>query len=238
MTGPARHFECPVCLGVVLSKLRPGGADGAVVDHCRRCGGLWLQAGELQRLRQLPPEALWQLVPRTPPSSVPACHDCHAPMARDAARCEGCGRDNTLECPECGRPLTGVVRDGVRLDVCQPCRGVWFDHHELDAIWRIALAAAVERRLDADPVSQHATILDALILTDVAQGAVWGLAHGGAAAADGLASVMSGALSGTAPAADVAAAAAEGAAAAVEIAGEAAGGVLETVLGILGGLFS
>ena len=32
------------------------------------------------------------------------------------------------------------------LDVCERCKGVWFDHHELSAIWQIEWQKALKKR--------------------------------------------------------------------------------------------
>jgi uncharacterized protein len=227
------QYRCPVCLGVFMAKLRLGDEQApVVVDHCRRCGGLWLQAGEVQRLRGIDADTLWQFVARDATRPVPVCHSCHAPRNRDADRCEACGLDNTLDCPECESPMSRELHEDVYLDACHRCRGVWFDHHELTAIWRFELASAVERRRAgvAGP-DGSLSVLDLLILSEVAETAMWGVVHGGAAAAEGLAQLAG-------PGGDAAAAAASAAADVVEVAGEAAEGVLSTILEILGGIFS
>jgi hypothetical protein len=71
------------------------------------------------------------------------CHDCHAPMDRDAASCPGCGWGNRLECPGCGKPMHRKSENSVTVDVCPRCEGVWLDHHELSAaLWTAAAAGA------------------------------------------------------------------------------------------------
>jgi uncharacterized protein len=226
------QYPCPACVGVLMTKLRLGPDSApAVVDHCRRCGGLWLQAGEVQQLRQLEPGELREFVARGGPVAVPVCHGCHVPLSRDADACAACDTPNELECPECARTMEREAVDGVRLDFCRSCRGVWFDHHETDAIWRLELEAAVERRRVADPSQSALSALDVLILTDVGADAAIGLAHAGGSAADAAAAAAG-------PLGDAAAAAADAATAAAEIAGEAAAGVFETVLEIVGGIFS
>jgi Zn-finger nucleic acid-binding protein len=36
-----------------------------------------------------------------------------------------------MDCPVCTKPLVAVERDGVELDWCLACRGLWFDRGEL-----------------------------------------------------------------------------------------------------------
>jgi Zn-finger nucleic acid-binding protein len=235
MPEPLLQYPCPACVGVLMSKLRLGAASAtAVVDHCRRCGGLWLQAGEVQQLRRLEPGELREFIARGVPVAVPVCHGCHAPLPRDADACAACGTQNELECPECAQPMERETVDGVRLDFCRDCRGVWFDHHETDAIWKLELEAAVQRRRVADPSQSALTALDVLVLTDLGANAAVGLASAGGSVAEAAAA----AAAATGPVSDAAAAAADAATAAAEVAGEAAAGVFETVLVIVGGIFS
>ncbi|CAN5800848.1 hypothetical protein BH23GEM9_BH23GEM9_16460 [soil metagenome] len=220
------RYPCPACLGVSMAKLSIDGEDDStfVLDHCRRCGGLWLQAGEVQRLRGCGPTVLSQYIASDRTAVVSICHSCHVPLARDASACAACGADNTLDCPECLRPMAAETHDGVRLDVCRHCRAVWFDRHELETIWRFELAAATERRLTAGGNAAEegsVTVLEVLVWSpDLLGAGVYGAANLGQAAA---------VAAGQAP---------EAAAAAVEVAAEAAGGVFEAVLGIIGGIFS
>jgi Zn-finger nucleic acid-binding protein len=40
-----------------------------------------------------------------------------------------------MPCPVCRVPLTMSERQGVEIDYCPQCRGVWLDRGELDKIW-------------------------------------------------------------------------------------------------------
>ena len=229
------QYPCPACLGVIMAKLRMGDAPAPlVIDHCRRCGGVWLQAGELLLLRELTADRLWQYIARAAPPARYVCHHCHTPLARDADRCDACSAANALDCPQCERPMRTDVQQGVRLDACHECRGVWFDHHELDAVWRLELQSAIERRRAGgatDSAAVH-SLVDVLIwMPDLPAAAAFGLAEAGAAAVEGLAAVGGEALHAGlyAP---------EAAAAAAEVAGEAAAGVFSTIVEIIGGIFS
>lgn len=39
-----------------------------------------------------------------------------------------------MQCPNCATALTMSERQGVEIDYCQSCRGVWLDRGELDKI--------------------------------------------------------------------------------------------------------
>ncbi|MCB9793049.1 MAG: zf-TFIIB domain-containing protein [Alphaproteobacteria bacterium] len=78
MPGP---LSCPVCPETAL--LRFAAVDGGPeLDHCRRCGGVFLDAGELGPLRQLRAPARPRTRPRSsrrpPPPPAPARFDAFA----------------------------------------------------------------------------------------------------------------------------------------------------------------
>lgn len=43
-----------------------------------------------------------------------------------------------LDCPVCCAPFKEIVKDGVLIDVCTECKGVWLDRGELDQLLDIA----------------------------------------------------------------------------------------------------
>jgi Zn-finger nucleic acid-binding protein len=54
-----------------------------------------------------------------------------------------------MKCPRDGTELSPVVANGVQLDKCHQCDGIWFDHGELKKL--IALKQTnVEQRLESD----------------------------------------------------------------------------------------
>ena len=222
-----RH-PCPVCLGATMEKTpvcAPARREAPLLlDHCGRCGGIWFDAGEVQRLQACGAEALWQAVTRRDAAPM-TCHACHGLMERHAAECPGCGWHNVLDCPSCLRPMEVATHDGVSLDVCRRCRGVWFDHDELAAIWRMELAAAVQRR--GGPRALGDARDGTLVLLDVLAYSPE-LAFVGARAAGHVIGASAQALTHAPEAVGMAA----------EVAGEAAAGVFETIVEIIGGLFS
>ncbi len=42
----------------------------------------------------------------------------------------------SLKCPACHHPLQLKYLDGIELDCCQHCNGIWFDKNELDYLIR------------------------------------------------------------------------------------------------------
>lgn len=65
-----------------------------------------------------------------------------------------------LLCPSCQEVLVPVDREGVEIDYCPNCRGVWLDRGELDKILdRVSMRASRERqalppRYEADYVDE------------------------------------------------------------------------------------
>ena len=227
------RLPCPVCLGVILERTGVGESSALQVDHCRRCGGVWLEYDEVQQLRREPPRALWSAVAKRQSRFRMPCHSCHAPFGRDADRCPSCGWKNVLDCPLCAAPMRRESRDGVHLDVCRTCKGAWFDQHELAASWSLHAATALARRPATTRLAGGG--MDA---GDVLLDVLWyspDLAFYGAQAAG---HAITGAARAATRLPDAAAAAPEASVGLVQAAGEAAGSVFEVVVGILEGLFS
>jgi Zn-finger nucleic acid-binding protein len=140
------RYPCPVCLGATMKKVRLRGSGRTLVlDYCPRCGGVWFELGEVQSLRAHAETSFWSsIAPRVDQFRMP-CHSCQAIIDRNADKCPACGWSNRIDCPTCGNKLAPEIHEGLRLDVCAKCKGVWFDHIELDAIWKSALNANVAR---------------------------------------------------------------------------------------------
>lgn len=221
--APETRYPCPVCLGVTLEKTRVGERGELQLDHCPRCGGVWFDAGEVQLLRGIRPETLWASIAPRGEVHRAQCHACHTPMSRADAACPTCGHSGLLDCPICNQPMRTASLGELRLDSCERCKGVWFDHHELESVWRMELNAALERRrargLDLEDAGS-------LLLLDTL---MWhpGMIYYGAHAAGSLVGASVEALA-NAPAA---------AGGVVEAAGEAAAGVFETILEIISSFF-
>lgn len=214
------RFPCPVCLGIPMDKARIGERGELVLDHCPRCGGIWFELGEVQQLRHRHSSQLWERISRLPSPARTLCHSCHAPLERALQSCPACGSLNTIECPSCQEPLTLHMHEGIRLDVCAKCRGVWFDHAELSAIWTLSLTKAGQRRRRTAlaPQTNDAGLIVLDALTFAPDVVFFGARAAGYA------------VSGT-----VDAVANSGA---LDAVGDAAASVFETILEILGGIFS
>jgi Zn-finger nucleic acid-binding protein len=202
------RLPCPVCL-IMMDKAQVQGRGGVLtLDHCERCGGVWFERGEVQQLAARTPDSLWSEIAPRADTPRPPCHGCGAPLDRDAEKCPACGRSNELDCPSCDQRMKRVARNGLVLDVCERCQGVWFDHKELAAVWKLSIDAAMTRRTsgsDALAIGGD-VLLNAMFWTPglVIDGAI-GAAHLGGAA--------------------------------LEAAGGAAEGVFEAILGFISSFF-
>jgi len=137
------RWPCPVCTGTAMEKARLDGPVGRLaLDYCPRCGGLWFDRGEVALVARGDPEAVQRFVPQRIDRIRPPCAECLTPLDRDAERCGACGHRNVLGCPVCDRPMERRAHNGLVLDVCRHCHGVWFDNAELSAVWRMSLTSA------------------------------------------------------------------------------------------------
>lgn len=131
---PASSLKCPKGCGPLRQEAETG---GVVVDRCRRCGGTWLDRGELGQLRQTADQRELDEL------SVLAA-DMAVAFARaadeDAPSRDCCCCGQTLirqEHPHCPKVL---------VDACPGCHGVWLDRSEL----RVLLAAFVASEESTD----------------------------------------------------------------------------------------
>jgi len=217
-----------------MEKVTVGGGSGLHIDRCARCGGVWLEHGEVQQMRRASKPAL--LLGKEPRQTIfqMRCHDCHAPMERAASACPGCGWNNRLDCPACDRQMQTEEHAGLRLDVCRECKGVWFDRHELKAIWGPNFDHSLQNRnrSGSGAVAAAADGAGDVLFTTLFFAPEF--LYLGASAAANLASASARAI----PSLPEAAAAAPGAAATIfEAAGEAAGSVFEVIVDIVSGIF-
>ncbi len=204
------RWPCPVCIGVSMEKKHLGGpGHGLTLDFWPRCGGLWFDKGEVGDFARRDQTALRGLIIDPTVRVNPPCHGCQAPLDRNLEKCPACGHKNVIACPVCSRSMERRATDGLTLDVCKHCQGVWFDNAELTAIWRLNLRAATEKRrgVGGDAMGAGGDILlNAMFWTPDL------VFYGGAAAVEAVGSVAG-------------------------VAAEAGSSVFETIFEIISGLF-
>jgi Zn-finger nucleic acid-binding protein len=104
--------------------MRKGHRDGVLVDVCENCGGLWLDAGELEAMERKEAQERGELIRQ----------------ARQELTEESRQVLKVVDlCPKCQVvKLKQIVKRGVQLDYCPNCKGLFFDDRELERV----LAAA------------------------------------------------------------------------------------------------
>jgi Zn-finger nucleic acid-binding protein len=205
------RWPCPVCVGVLMEKKRVAGPGrGLTVDFCPRCGGIWFDRGEVGEIARQDYSVLSGMMLESSARINPPCHECRAPLDRNAEKCAVCGWKNILKCPVCDRHMERRPVQGVVLDFCRKCQGAWFDNAELTAIWRMNTAALANKRRESAGLGVAGEGADLAF-----HAMFWApdlVVHGGMAAAEGL-----GAAAG--------------------VAGEAAEGIFSSIVELIGGLF-
>jgi uncharacterized protein len=139
-TGPYRisaepHVERP--------RLTPEThASGIEIERCPDCGGVWLNAGELERIEMRALVSGEQ--PRGYIVSVEQMKRAYANAHRPETRALGSDEEAPpLSCPGCGEPMfprEWSIGTLVLVDVCIDCRGVWLDPGELESIEKLFAA--------------------------------------------------------------------------------------------------
>ncbi len=120
---PGMHLQCPNCAGV-MDRLELG---QFCVDRCPSCGGIWLDASELERVKAIP-----GAVQRLDAGVRPKTRGSGAPQARS------CPRDRT--------PLEArgdAKQSHVIVDRCPSCLGVFLEAGELTDLAEHTLAERI-----------------------------------------------------------------------------------------------
>ncbi|MEW6086772.1 MAG: zf-TFIIB domain-containing protein [bacterium] len=109
-------MNCPSCKNpMVILEL-----EDVEVDHCFSCGGIWLDAGELELLMGT--------------SSEKEC------LLTLFETCE-VTKEKSINCPICLKKMKKVLYGNeekkIRLDKCVKNDGIWFDKGELNEVLKI-----------------------------------------------------------------------------------------------------
>lgn len=118
-------MACPRCRDLLTEAT----IVGVVADTCATCHGTWLDRGELQEL--LTRADGFQRARNNGVHNTAAGAGFTTQRDRRPSRT---GEAGFLPCPRCGNRLRETYGDGVRVDTCRWCRGVWLDGGELQRI--------------------------------------------------------------------------------------------------------
>jgi Zn-finger nucleic acid-binding protein len=130
--GDATSLCCVKCNSI----LDKASFQGLEVDLCPKCGGLWLDRGEITRTAKLPEAELTRLRALLSGSSGPP------PVPTE----------NKAPCPACPGSLTEMLLGEVHVDYCNKCHGLFLDKGELES----AIAAVRVRERNT---SSHAVVI-------------------------------------------------------------------------------
>jgi Zn-finger nucleic acid-binding protein len=101
---------CPACKEpLIVFEL-----DGVEIDRCLRCGGTWLDDGELDHLARVGGVAT-------------------DPLEKALSGADT-GRNGDRKCVRCSTKMRLVTVQSIDIDRCPRGHGIWFDKSELEAI--------------------------------------------------------------------------------------------------------
>ena len=110
-------MDCPVCRNAMITLE----LDDVEIDHCLDCGGIWLDAGELEMLLGDSAKA--------------------SAVVTSFSEATGC-KEKPRKCPICLKKmemiLVGQDDKTVLIDRCRKADGLWFDSGELEDIFAAA----------------------------------------------------------------------------------------------------
>jgi len=110
-------MDCPVCNNAMITLE----LDQVEIDHCTECGGIWLDAGELETLLGDANKATQLL---------------------QSFRIDPTSREEPRKCPICDKKMNKIVvgtdTPTLLIDKCPKAHGLWFDKGELQDIFERA----------------------------------------------------------------------------------------------------
>jgi Zn-finger nucleic acid-binding protein len=110
MNETKEELVCPNCQDVNLSKTQC--EKELFVDYCKKCGGIWLDRGELTEL-----------------ASLSRFYINHLDSGGEAVII-----NRVRECPHCEvvlQPMHPREHPDITIDRCPDCKGMWLDRGEL-----------------------------------------------------------------------------------------------------------
>ncbi|MHC4439514.1 MAG: TFIIB-type zinc ribbon-containing protein [Planctomycetota bacterium] len=107
-------MDCPVCKNAMITLE----LEDVEIDYCTDCGGIWLDAGELEQLLNEPDKDKNLL---------------------DSFRIDSESGEKTRKCPICYKKMQKIVVGSSKpillIDKCRRGDGLWFDKGELQDIF-------------------------------------------------------------------------------------------------------
>jgi len=141
--GEQTSRNCPRCDDFQLSPVRFLGETDIILNHCRNCGGFWLDGGELNLIDQ----ELVRIMPVSGHGFSDFVNRVHVPYWFKRIKRTSSETDFTVEvnpisgakhlkstdedCPACGAKLDLYAILSIEFEGCPKCRGLWLDRDEL-----------------------------------------------------------------------------------------------------------
>jgi Zn-finger nucleic acid-binding protein len=138
-----RKKECPRCDQTILDKVYFIGCEEIVLDHCRNCGGFWLDGGELDLINR----ELEDIMPVQGKGFSEFVNNVHLPYWHKRVRAKSSETDFKIDvspikgarlesetqhkCPACNSKLNAYSLYKIVVDGCPECKGVFLDQGEL-----------------------------------------------------------------------------------------------------------
>lgn len=135
--------KCPRCDDSLLEKVFFIGESDIVLDHCRNCGGFWLDSGELNLINK----ELQDIMPIKGKGFSEFLNNIHLPywykrVQRKSSETDftvkvpplknaELKRETTYKCPACNANLNEYRVYSIKIEGCSKCKGVWLDMDEL-----------------------------------------------------------------------------------------------------------
>ncbi len=107
-------MDCPVCKNAMITLE----LEDVEIDHCLDCGGIWLDAGELELLLGEPEKA----------GSLLESFSVDSKSAEAKRKCPIC--DKKMQ-----KVIVGASKPVLLIDKCRRGDGLWFDRGELHDIF-------------------------------------------------------------------------------------------------------
>ena len=119
---------------------RPGAVAATPLWYCTRCYGFWAPEGSIDK----GVTGAYMASPALEALPAPRrCRACFGRLMTDGT-CTKCGRPlPATTCPAGHGGMEPFEREGVTLDQCRRCHGVWFDMGELALVYHLSPAQAL-----------------------------------------------------------------------------------------------
>jgi Zn-finger nucleic acid-binding protein len=134
--------KCPRCNGMPLHKVKFLGYSDILLDHCKNCGGFWLDGGELQQID----DYLAKIMPVKKTGFSDVLAHTHLPfIKRDSKETDfsvpvlpvkhATPLGSTKHpCPACKNYLDLFGVYGIQIESCSKCNGLWLERGELKVL--------------------------------------------------------------------------------------------------------